>query len=108
MLESAAEAGILEMTVSPKENAPDGEPLPFSEFDMPRWSVITSDECAASNLSYADAVRLVAQMSQKSHGLCIVTDEAAGKMRGAAENGSHSKTENQPEDLSQKTFQEIL
>lgn len=95
------------MIESTTENAPNNESSQMSEFEMPRWSVITSDGCAASHQSYAEAARLVAAMSQNSHGLCIVTDEAAQKMC-AAKNDEPPKTELQTEDLSQKSFQDIL
>lgn len=51
-----------------------------SEFDAPRWSVISSDERAASGLSYLQAVKLVREMSGLASGLCIVTDEAADRI----------------------------
>ena len=80
--------------------------LPFpSELDQPRWSVITSDECTASGLSYTEAKRLVEQMTDEVPGLCIVTDEAAHKLFGGAKPKT-IKTEN--EDLSRTAFQETL
>jgi len=51
-----------------------------SEFNAPRWSVISSEHCAASGLSYDEAVKLVRQMSDSTSGLCIVTDQAAGRI----------------------------
>lgn len=82
------------------------EPLPFaSELDQPRWSVITSDELAASNLSYTEAKRLIEQMTDEVSGLCIVTDEAAQKLFAQAKPKT-IKTEH--EDLSQTVFQETL
>ncbi|HEX8397208.1 MAG TPA: hypothetical protein VF644_07270 [Pyrinomonadaceae bacterium] len=84
------------------------EPLPFpSEFDQPRWSVITFNECAASGLSYAEATRLVEQMQDEVAGLCIVTDEAARKMYGDKKAARVNQIE-PAEDLSQKVFQETL
>ena len=84
------------------------KPLPFpSELDQPRWSVITFNECAATNLSYEEAKRLVEQMSADVPGLCIVTDEAAQKMFGATKPKT-LKIEDKDEDLSQKAFQETL
>ena len=51
-----------------------------SEFNATRWSVISSEECVASRLSYDEAVTLVRQMSNSASGLCIVTDQAAGRI----------------------------
>jgi hypothetical protein len=89
-----------------QQQTPVEEPLPFpSEFDQPRWSVITSDESAASGLSYSEAKRLVEQMTDEAAGLCIVTDEAAHKLFAHAKPKT-IKTED--EDLSQTAFQETL
>lgn len=92
-----------------KENiqaAKDALPFP-SELDQPRWSVVTSDELAASGLSYAEARRLVEQMSGEVSGLCIVTNEAAAKLFGAAKPKTVKAAE-KDEDLTQKAFQETL
>lgn len=53
-----------------------------SELEMPIWSVITFDEIAASNLTYAGAAeRLEKLKAEKVSGLCVVTDETAARMR---------------------------
>lgn len=105
MLEFGSE--VEDMSVSSKEAVEADEPLPFSEFDQPRWSVISMDDCAASGLSYTEAARLVKQMSEEVTGLCIVTDAAARKMCG---NGTAKtrKAKEPDEDLSQKSFADIL
>ena len=52
-----------------------------SELEMPIWSVITFDEIAASNLTYADAAEKLEKLkAEKVSGLCVVTDEAAARM----------------------------
>lgn len=51
-----------------------------SEFALSRWSVVSMEECAASNLSYEEAASLVRKMSDSVTGLCIVTDEAARRL----------------------------
>lgn len=62
-----------------KENA--GK-VSASEFDAARWSVVSSEDCAASSLSYDEAARLVQKMSGSISGLCIVTNEAANRLYG--------------------------
>lgn len=60
--------------VADRENA--------SELEMPIWSVITFDELAASSLTYAEAAEKLKQLkAEKVSGLCIVTDEAAQRMK---------------------------
>lgn len=52
-----------------------------SELSLPRWSVVTFETCAASNLTYNEAAKKLAELqSQKISGLCIITDEAAKKL----------------------------
>ena len=52
-----------------------------SELDMPNWSVISFDRHEASTLTYRQAMEKVAELEQKKiPGLCIVTDDAAGRM----------------------------
>lgn len=46
-----------------------------------RWSVVSFERCEASGLTYADAVRRMAELdNQRIAGLCIVTDEAAARI----------------------------
>lgn len=53
---------------------------PTNEFDAPRWSVLTFDDCAASGLTYEEAAEFVAKHKGKLIGLCIVTDEAVARL----------------------------
>jgi hypothetical protein len=53
-----------------------------SELVEPQWSVISFEKCEAANLSYTDAMQKLADLTeQKVSGLCIVTDEAAGRIK---------------------------
>lgn len=58
--------------------------LPPSELDEPVWSVISFERCEASGLTHAQAVeKLVELECQNIAGLCIVTDDAAARIRPA-------------------------
>ena len=53
-----------------------------SELFEPRWSVITFDETAASGLKYDEAFELRTKLeNEKISGLCIITDEAAARLK---------------------------
>ncbi len=53
----------------------------LSELEQNVWSVIGFDRCFASNLTYDEALEQISKLSdEKPSGLCIVTDEAAGRM----------------------------
>lgn len=46
-----------------------------------RWSVISFEKCEANSLTYAEAEQKLAELlAQKVSGLCIVTDEVAGRI----------------------------
>lgn len=50
----------------------------MSELREKRWSVVSERGCEASSVNYAEAAELVARLrTNKVHGLCIVSDEAA-------------------------------
>ena len=52
-----------------------------SELLSKRWSVISFDTCEASSLTYAEAIRKMAELEHRRiAGLCIVTDEAAARL----------------------------
>ncbi len=52
------------------------------ELAAQRWSVITFEKCAAKNLSYAEAEKKLQKLKrQKNSGLCIVSDEAAERIK---------------------------
>lgn len=54
----------------------------FSELNAPHWSVVSFETCLASNLTYEKAVKKLKQLAAKKiAGLCIVTDEAAGRIK---------------------------
>jgi len=53
----------------------------MSELVMERWSVIGNRGVEATSLTYEEARRLVHRLAGEGrHGLCIITDEAAGRM----------------------------
>ena len=53
-----------------------------SELDMPMWSVVSFDACEASGLTYHEAVKMMTDKEAAGvYGLCIVTDEAAARVR---------------------------
>ena len=65
-----------------------------SELEEPSWSVLSDRGCEASGLTHEEARRLVHRLGGEGrHGLCIVTDEAAGRARGNPSAGSQAKTE---------------
>ncbi|MFL6228225.1 MAG: hypothetical protein ACJ741_05565 [Pyrinomonadaceae bacterium] len=57
----------------------------MSELQEQRWSVLSERGREAARLSYADAASLVRSLtSEKVHGLCVITDEAAGRLPTSA------------------------
>ena len=53
-----------------------------SELDAPHWSVVSFVACEASDLTYHQAVELLAQKeSDGVYGLCVITNEAAERIR---------------------------
>jgi hypothetical protein len=53
----------------------------LSELDLPQWSVVSFDAREASGLTYDDAAKLMAEKEAAGvYGLCIITDEAAGRV----------------------------
>jgi hypothetical protein len=53
-----------------------------SELEEPHWSVVSFEGLAASGLTYAQAFKIMAELDvEKIAGLCIVTNEAAAKLK---------------------------
>ena len=53
-----------------------------SELASPRWSVVSFDRCEYAGLTYEQATEKLAELDkQKIPGLCILTDEAASRMK---------------------------
>ena len=53
-----------------------------SELDLPIWSVVSFDVCEASGLTYHAAVKMMSEKESAGvYGLCIVTDEAAARVK---------------------------
>lgn len=73
---------IEEIVMIPKEAEANNEADLSSEMDAPAWAVVSFDECAASSLTYEEAAKLVAKLSNDVNALCIVTNDAAQKMFG--------------------------
>ncbi|MBA3765819.1 MAG: hypothetical protein H0W99_02290 [Acidobacteria bacterium] len=50
----------------------------MGELSEPRWAVISERGCEASSLEYEEAIELLRRLvSEKVHGTCIITAEAA-------------------------------
>jgi len=63
-----------------------------NELNEPRWSVVTFERCAASNLTYAEAAQELEKLyAKKIAGLCIITDEAAEKVKNNRQKNKTSK-----------------
>ena len=55
---------------------------PASELDEPRWSVVSFEGLAAAGLTYSQAAKMMAELdAERIAGLCIITDEAAAKLK---------------------------
>lgn len=53
-----------------------------SELEEPCWSVVSFEGLAAAGLTYAQAVKMMAELdAEKIAGLCIVTDAAARNLK---------------------------
>ncbi len=66
--------------VAPAIKTASSEDFP-SELSAPHWSVVSFESRIASNLTYDEAVKKLNQLkAKKVSGLCIVTDEAAGRI----------------------------
>jgi hypothetical protein len=69
-----SKAALAKKTASDKDFA--------SELAVPHWSVVSFETCLASNLTYEKAVKKMKQFAAKKiAGLCIVTDEAAERIK---------------------------
>ncbi|HEY0546450.1 MAG TPA: hypothetical protein VGC91_13820 [Pyrinomonadaceae bacterium] len=66
----------------------------MSELSEEHWAVISGRGVEASGLSYDAAVILMRELDgEKIYGLCIVTDEAAGRDAKTATSGSRLKVQ---------------
>lgn len=53
-----------------------------SDIEEPAWAVVSFDRVEAGGLTYAEAVRLMAELDREGlAGLCVVTETAAARMR---------------------------
>lgn len=63
-----------------------------SELHDPRWSVVTFNQRVANGLTYDEALRKMAELKKENlSGLCILTDEAAGRIAGSEQQAVSSK-----------------
>lgn len=75
-----------EETPTAQENEPLVEDVSvestISELNASRWSVVSFEKCLAGNLTYAEASEKIIELAaEKVSGLCIVTDEAAKRIK---------------------------
>ena len=57
-----------------------------SELETKSWAVLSDRGCEATDLTHEEARRLVHKLaSEGRHGLCIVSDDAASRVRPAVE-----------------------
>jgi hypothetical protein len=67
--------------VVPATKATSDEDFP-SELTAPHWSVVSFETCLASGLTYDEAVKKMKRLkAKKIAGLCIVTNEAARRIK---------------------------
>ncbi len=70
-----------EETPTAQENIASAEEVP-GELNAPRWSVVSFEKCVTGNLTYAEASDKLNELyAKKVSGLCIVTDEAAQRIK---------------------------
>ena len=56
--------------------------LLMGELEQRQWAVLSEDGCEAAGLTYDEALELVRGLEEdKSNGLCIISDEAARRIR---------------------------
>jgi len=57
----------------------------MDELGEPMWAVISAEGCEARSLTYTQAAELVRRLTrEKKYGLCIITNEAAGRAAPSA------------------------
>jgi hypothetical protein len=67
----------------PEEAVDSAAPLILSELDQPRWSVVSFERREASGLAYRQAAALLQDLDSRGvTGLCIITDDAADRVKG--------------------------
>lgn len=69
----------------PADNSSKGSSEARSELNEPVWSVVSFERCEASGLTYDAAVSRISQLDAAGvPGLCIVSDEAAGRVAASS------------------------
>ncbi len=78
MLDSVYQPNMIDTTQTGQET----DLQASSELLSERWAVVSFEKCEASGLTYARAMRQMAELEeQRIAGLCIVTDEAAERLK---------------------------
>ena len=73
---------IFSAAPSADEEVEPSAPLILSELDQPRWSVVSFERREASGLAYKQAAALMEDLDSRGvAGLCIVSDEAADRIK---------------------------
>jgi len=75
----------LENTENPPSEGAKADDAPVdskNELNESRWSVVSFERCVASNLTYEQAANKLAELAdEKVSGLCIITNEAARRIK---------------------------
>jgi hypothetical protein len=75
-------AGRIKMQAQTMQNVAANENELTSELREPRWSVVSFESVAVRNLTYDEAkIWLEKLKKQNVSGLCVVTDEAAKRLK---------------------------
>lgn len=70
------------LSLEPDLSWPDPVIESKSELDEPRWSLVSFDQIEAGGLTYRQASELMTLLdSHGIAGLCVITDEAAARMK---------------------------
>lgn len=79
--EDSMETQAARLEVTPEKTGVQDE-RPLSELGEMQWSVVSFDKCEAGGLTYVQAEEKMAELlANNVYGLCIVTDNAAEKVR---------------------------
>ena len=70
------------LSLEPDLSWPDHVVVSKSELDEPMWSLVSFDQIEAGGLTYRQAAELMSLLdSHGISGLCVITDEAAQRMK---------------------------
>jgi hypothetical protein len=75
-------AGRIKMQAQTMQNVAANENELTSELREPRWSVVSFESVAVRNLTYDEAKNWLEKLKKQNvSGLCVVTDEAAKRLK---------------------------